>query len=163
MKRLLKTLLALTAALAIGLSARAWLFAPVRIAGNSMADTLLNGDIVLISRLTRAPGRGSVMECTFEGRPGTYVKRIVAMPGDTVQFEDNALILNGRPLSEPYVITETEDMSLTLGPDEYFMLGDNRAQSYDSRAEDMGCIGADRFLGRAVWILWPINRFGPVE
>lgn len=162
MKRLLTAVLALAVAIGLGFAARTWLFSAVRIAGTSMEDTLVSGDVVLITRW-EAPERGSVMQCTFTGRGGSYVKRVIGLPGDTVEFSGGQLIANGQPLSEPYVSSETEDMRITLGADQYFVLGDNRAESYDSRAEDMGCIRRDQFLGRARWILWPVSRFGPVE
>ena len=163
MKRLLTVIPTLLIAVALGFAVRTWGFSAVRIAGSSMADTLISGDIVLVTRFERAPRRGSVMECTFTGRDSSYVKRVIGLPGDTVEFSDGALFINDRPLSEPYVSSETEDMSILLGQDEYFVLGDNRAESYDSRAEDMGCIRRDQFLGRARWILWPLDRFGPVN
>lgn len=163
MKRILSFTLALTIAVCLGFAIRTWLFSAVRIAGSSMENTLFSGDIALITRFEKNPDRGDVMECTFSGRSGSYVKRVVGLPGDTVEFSGGALTINGRPLSEPYVSSATDDMRITLGPDEYFVLGDNRAESYDSRAEDMGCIRRDQFLGRARWILWPVSRFGPVE
>lgn len=162
MRRLLSILLAIVLALGIGFAARTYLFSTVRIAGASMETTLHSGDIVLVTRW-EAPEHGAVMQCTFDGRDSSYVKRVIGQPGDTIEFAGGALTLNGRPLSEPYVSSETDDMIVALGPDEYFVLGDNRAESYDSRAEDMGSIRRDQFLGRARWILWPISRFGPVE
>lgn len=162
MKRLIGVVLALSFALGIGYAARTYLFSTVRIAGASMENTLLSGDIVLITRW-EGPVHGAVMQCTFDGRDSSYVKRVIGQPGDTIGFSDGALSLNGRPLSEPYVSSETDDMTVVLGPDEYFVLGDNRAESYDSRAEDMGSIHRDQFLGRARWILWPVRRFGPVQ
>lgn len=163
MKRILTVFLVLLIAVGLGLAARTQLFSTVRIAGSSMEDTLVSGDIVLVTRFEREPVRGSVMECTFDGRDASYVKRVIGLPGDTVEFSSGTLYVNGSPLSEPYVSSETEDMTIALGPDEYFVLGDNRAESYDSRAEDMGCIRRDRFLGRARWILWPLDRFGPAS
>ena len=162
MKRLLSALLAIALAVGLGFAARTWLVSTVRIAGSSMEDTLVSGDVALATRWEE-PERGAVMQCTFPGRSGSYVKRVIGLPGDEIEFSGGQLIVNGRPLSEPYVSSETEDMRITLGPDEYFVLGDNRAESYDSRAEDMGCISRDHFLGRVRWILWPVSRFGPVE
>lgn len=162
MKRLLPCLIALAIAVGLGFAARTWLFSAVRIAGSSMEDTLLFGDIALITRWDK-PARGSVMQCTFTGRSGSYIKRVIGLPGDTVEFSDGQLIINGRPLSEPYVSSPTEDMCITLGADEYFVLGDNRVESYDSRSEDMGFIRRDQFSGRVRWILWPVSRFGPIE
>lgn len=163
MKRLLKVALLLAVAVALGLLARRWMATPVRIAGSSMEDTLLSGDVALVARLYGDARRGDVVQCRFPGRDGTYVKRVIGLPGDVVEFRDGALTVNGRPVSEPYVSSPTEDMRATLGADEFFVLGDNRAESYDSRAEDMGCVRGDDLLGRVCWILWPLNRVGPVE
>lgn len=163
MKKLPGALFAVALAVLIGFAARTWLFSAVRIAGTSMESTLHSGDIVLIIRSASAPEHGDIVECTFDSRSGTYVKRIIGLPGDSVEYSGGELLLNGRPRSEPYTSSETEDIIITLGPDEYLVLGDNRAESYDSRAEDMGCIRRDQILGRARWILWPISRFGPVE
>lgn len=162
MRRLLTCLIVLAVAIGLGFAARTWLFSAVRIAGSSMEDTLLSGDVVLVTRWD-APTRGSIMQCSFPGRSGSYVKRVIGLPGDVVEFRDGQLIVNNNPIAEPYVSSETEDMNISLSADEYFVLGDNRAESYDSRAEDMGCIHSEQFLGRVRWILWPINRFGPVE
>ena len=162
MRRLLTVLLVLTIAVGLGFAARTWLFSTVRIAGSSMENTLISGDIVLVTRFGK-PRRGSIMQCTFTGRSGSYVKRVIGLPGDTIEFSEGQLFVNSRPLSEPYVTSATEDMFVTLGEDEYFVLGDNRAESYDSRAADMGCIRRDQFLGRIQWILWPIDRFGFIE
>lgn len=167
MRRALRVLAGLILAAALGLAARQWLAGAVRIAGNSMADTLLSGDVVLVTRpdyaFGGAPRRGDIVECVFPGRDGRYVKRVVGLPGDRVEFLDGALLLNGRRISEPYVTSAAEDLRVELGPDEYFVLGDNRAESYDSRAADMGCVSRDCFLGRVRLILWPLDRLGIVE
>lgn len=162
MKRILALLLIFTLALGMGYAARTFLFSTVRIAGTSMENTLYSGDIALVTRWEQ-PVHGAVMQCTFDSRDSSYVKRVIGVPGDSVEFQDGVLTLNQRPLSEPYVSSETENTTVFLGYDQYFVLGDNRAESYDSRAEDMGFIRRDNFLGRVRWILWPLSRFGPVE
>ena len=103
------------------------------------------------------------MVCAFDGREDTYVKRVVGLPGDEIAFSEGQLTVNGQPVSEPYVSSPTDDFQITVGEGEYFVLGDNRAESYDSRAEDMGCVGRDGLLGRVRWILWPLDRFGGLE
>ena len=167
MKQFLRSALILVLAICAGLVLRHWVATPVRIAGISMADTLLSGDIVLVTRwdsLTGAlPERGSVIECTFPDRDGSYVKRLIGLPGESVEFSDGILIVDGRPLSEPYTSSRTDNFRAVLDTDEYLVLGDNRAESYDSRASDMGFISSSGFTGRVRWILWPLNRFGPVE
>ena len=160
-------LLALALAAALGLALRHWGVGLIRVAGSSMSDTLVSGDIVLATRFDYArggvPSRGDVVECRFPGRADTYVKRVIGVPGDEVVFQNGALALNGRSVAEPYVSSPTEDYAILLGADQYLVLGDNRAESYDSRMPDMGPLGADAFLGRVRWIVWPPNRIGPVE
>lgn len=166
MRRALRALAVILAAALIGLAARQWLVGAAHIAGASMADTLQNGDVALVTKLDyrlSEPARGDVVVCAFDGREDTYVKRVVGLPGDEIAFSEGQLTVNGQPVAEPYVSSPTEDFQITVGEGEYFVLGDNRAESYDSRAEDMGCVGRDGLLGRVRWILWPLNRFGGVN
>lgn len=170
MKRLrsaVKLVAILAAALALGLWARHWAIGTVRVSGASMWDTLCGGDVALVTRFDYAagntPNRGDVVECRFPGRGDTYIKRVVGLPGDTISFFGGALTINGRATREDYVSSLTEDYAVVLGEDEYLVLGDNRQESYDSRMADMGPIGADAFVGRVRFILWPIQRIGPVR
>ena len=163
MKRILRSLLILALAAAIGLLGRQLLFFTIRIEGTSMEGTLQSGDVVLAVRLNGAPAHGDIVQCTFPNRSGTYVKRVVGLPGDMLEFSGGTLTRNGRPTSEPFVSSPTEDLTVSLAMDEYYVLGDNRAESYDSRAGDMGCISRQDILSRVVWILWPLDHFGPVQ
>lgn len=167
MKRILKALLILVLFFALGLAVRQWGFGTVRIAGTSMNNTLINGDVVMVTRFDYAfggaPERGDIVECEFPERSDTYIKRVIGLPDESISFDGGALSVNGRPVSEPYVSSETEDFSARMSNEEYLVLGDNRAQSYDSRAAEMGPIGEDAFLGKVRWILWPLSRFGPVD
>ena len=161
----------LAAALVVLLAAGAGLLlrgavGTVRVAGTSMRDTLQGGDLALVTRLDRVrrdPRRGDVVECRFPDRADTYVKRIIGLPGDEVVFANGQLTVNASPVSEPYLSTPTDDFAISLGEDEYLALGDNRAESYDSRMADMGPIGRADILGRVRWILFPLSRFGPVR
>ena len=152
MRKAARIALALCLAVLAGLAARSFLFSAQRVYGTSMEGTLLSGDIVLVDRagyrLGNGPERGDVVLCTFPGRTGTYIKRVIGLPGDEISFFCGALTLNGRPVRESYVSSATEDYAITLGENEYLVLGDNRADSYDSRMADMGPLGADAFLGR---------------
>ena len=164
MKRLLSGVLIVLLAAVLGISARYFLFSTVRIAGTSMQDTLLSGDIALVWKTDRTPDYGEIIECRFPDRDGSYTKRVIGLPGDTIECTGGTLVRNGIPVSEPYVSSPTEDFQISVGEAEIFVMGDNRSESNDSRAEDMGCISAENgCLGRVCWILWPINRFGPVE
>ena len=162
-RRLTIALLTIALAAAAGLLLRHYAVGTVRVAGSSMEETLMGGDLALVTRETGSPGRGDVVECRFPGRTGTYVKRIVALPGDSVVFSGGQLSINGEAVDEPYASSATEDYAVQLGEDEYLALGDNRQESYDSRMEDMGPIAREDILGRVRWILYPLNRFGPIQ
>ena len=159
-------IVAVAVAVGTGMVLRQRAFGLVRVAGSSMAETLISGDLALVTRfdyVASAPERGDVVECRFPGRSGTYIKRVVGLPGDDVAFENGGLVLNGTAVEEPYLSTSTEDYRVSLGADEYLLLGDNRAESYDSRMADMGPVGRADIRGRARWIILPLNRFGPIH
>lgn len=163
MKRALKTLLTLAIITALGLAARHWLISTVRIAGTSMENTLMSGDIALVLRTDKSTAFGDVIECTFPGRNGSYVKRVTGLSGDVIEYSGGRLFRNGTPVSEPYVSSATGDFSAEVPIGSLFVMGDNRTESYDSRASDMGCIAQENVLGSVKWILWPLDRFGPVD
>lgn len=134
----------------------------VRIAGTSMEGTLMSGDVVLVTKfdyLSDAPERGHVVLCNLPGRSEHYVKRVIGLPGETVEIAAGQVLINGVPLNEPYAAISEEDYpARTLGADEFFVLGDNRAVSYDSREEDIGSLASGDFLGRVRCILRPLDR-----
>ena len=165
MRRLFAILAVLALVLVgLGLAIRMWGFGLVRITGTSMNQTLMNGDVVLVTRFDYlfggAPSFGDVVECRFPGRGDTYIKRVIGLPGDRVAFSEGSFYQNGFVISEPYVSSPTEDYEIALGDDQYLLLGDNRAESYDSRMPDMGPVGKDAFYGRVRAIVWPLRRLG---
>lgn len=169
MKRLpgaVRFALALALAVVLGLCVRRWVASAVRVAGTSMRDTLCSGDVALVTRFDYAgggtPDRGDIVECRFPDRADTFIKRVVGLPGDEIAFFGGALTVNGQTVPEPYVSSQTDDYAVALGEDEYLVLGDNRADSYDSRMADMGPVRSGDLLGRVRFILWPLDRFGPV-
>jgi len=137
---------------------RAFVFHTVRIEGTSMNNTLKSGDVVLmVSLFGQEPDRGDIVECAFPGRDGTYVKRVIGLPGEFVEIASNDTIINGIILPERYVSSETADYAIQLGEDQYLLLGDNRAESYDSRADDIGPASLSAFKGKALFSLWPFK------
>ena len=167
MRRWIPALLALAVCAALGFAVRLWGVGLARVTGSSMNNTLRDGDIVLVTRFDyrggRTPERGDVVECRFPGRDGDYIKRVMGLPGDSVAFSQGFLTLNGEPVMEPYVSSVTDDYAVELDDDQYLLLGDNRAESYDSRMSDMGAVGADAFSGRVRAVVWPIMRIGTVK
>jgi signal peptidase I len=164
-------------AIAVALLIQAFLVKPYRIPSPSMEDTLLVGDRVLADRISwrfSDPQRGDIV-VFHPPRPGpALIKRIVGMPGDTLSLRDGEVLVNGKRLAEPYVRradgrpepTEPFDTGLpwalqqpfTVPAGSYFMMGDNRTDSGDSR--DFGPIARGQLVGRAFARYWPLGRIG---
>ena len=134
---------------------RLTVFHTVRIEGSSMEDSLRSGDIALVTRMAGTPERGDVVECRFPGRSGTYVKRLIGLPGEHVEIRNGITYIDGQAVPEPWLTSYPDDYAVTLEADAYLVLGDNRAESYDSREEDMGPISKEDIIGRVRFVLWP--------
>ena len=158
----------LLAAFAAALFLRLFVVSLARIKGRSMLPTLHDRDFALVWRLgylLRMPQRGDVVICHYPGRkmkripflPQSFVKRVIGLPGDTVEWLEGELLLNGQPLREPYLDParcrfKRTRPPRTLGPDEYYVLGDNRDSSNDSRS--VGPIRRRAIRGRVVWLIY---------
>ena len=161
MKRLGKLILLVALGAAIGLLIREYVLGVSTVAGDSMQPTLMTGDRVLITRLdyiVGVPQRGDVVQLEIPGRDGEYLKRVVGLPGETVEIIGGVVHINGQALNETYATLSDDDFRIQLDEDEYFVLGDNRPVSYDSREEDFGVISAGCFRGRVRAIIWPPER-----
>lgn len=178
-------------ALALAIVLKTFVVQAFFIPSGSMEPTLLPpGDRVLVSKVLYHPHRGDII--VFEdphpgpqpdrsviggfvhwlsqglglARPADedFIKRVIGMPGETVQIRDHAVLVDGGPLPEPYL---TRDAKLSMGdygpvtvpPDALFVMGDNRGNSNDSRAS-LGFIPLDRVVGHAFVIMWPPSRLG---
>ncbi len=136
--------------------------------GESMSPTLEDGDNLIVDKITYRfsdPKRFDIIVFPFkENRTVYYIKRIIGLPGETVQIQDGKIYINGIELNEDYGAEPIEDPGIastpiTLGEDEYFVLGDNRNNSQDSRTAAVGNISRDEIFGRA-WIrFWPLDSF----
>ena len=127
-----------------------------------MEPGLLPGDRLLVERRAAAAGDVVVVNDPRDPRK-ELLKRIVALPGETVAFEDGRLLIDDAPLAEPYLgglpqVLGLEAAEWSLGEAEYFVLGDNRAHSTDSRT--FGPIAAAHIVGRAWFRYWPLGRVG---
>ena len=145
-----------------------------RVKGSSMLPTLQNGDWLFVWRLPylfRRPQRFDVVICHYPGRrirrlpflPQAFVKRIVGLPGETLEVIEGVLHADGIPLDEAFLSPEhtrffRQRPPVTLGPDEYFVLGDNRDASNDSRR--VGPLRRRAIRGRVLCRLWPPRRIG---
>ena len=145
-----------------------FLYQPVKVEGTSMMPTLDDQERIFINKFVyrfhfEKIDRGDTVVFWFPGDPSkSYIKRVIGMPGDRVEVHDGAVIVNGRPLEEDYVPQEYRDQSemrpTTVGPDEYFVLGDHRSSSNDSRT--WGMVPRHYIYGKAVFIYWPLDKMG---
>ena len=138
----------------------------LRIYGSSMSPTLVNGNIVTALR-GGSYGRGDIV--AFYYNEQILVKRIIGLPGEMVDIDaDGNVSIDGEPLDEPYLTEKSLgecDIELPYQVPEgrYFVMGDNRGVSSDSRSSQVGCIAEERIIGEVIFTLWPLSEFGTIE
>jgi len=192
-REILEWVLTIVAAIVIALPIRAFGFELVRVDGESMDNTLANGEIMIVTKYDYAstwlcfpwqdaeskekavrittggnPRRFDVVICRYPGRGDTnFVKRIVGLPGDTIEIRDGYLYVNGDRYDEPYIEDEFRSGRLnTFGPytvpdGEYFVMGDHRNNSNDSRSQ--GSISRDMIIGHVKTVLYPFSGVRGIE
>lgn len=140
----------------------------IEVSGYSMESTLHNQDRLILEKLTyhfSDPERFDIVVFThYENDKATfYIKRIIGLPGEKVQILDEDIFIDGERLEESYGLEEIENQGLaseeiTLGEFEYFVLGDNRNNSKDSRSKEVGNVSRDEIVGRAFLRIWPLSK-----
>ena len=139
-----------------------YLFTFARVDGGSMLDTFHSNNTTGVSRLEfriHDPQRGQIITCHYPGEGKTlFIKRIIGLPGETVELKEGKLYINGEELVETYItrIDERDFGPYQVGEDEYFVLGDNRPISKDSRM--VGCISRDDLYGLVMFVAYPFDE-----
>ena len=143
--------------------------------GASMENTLHNGDNLIVDKLSyrfHDPERFDIIVFPFQFQDNTYyIKLIIGLPGETVQImDDGSIYINGEKLEENYgmevIKPETIGRAaepIELGDDEYFVMGDNRNNSSDSRTDMVGNIKRENIIGKAWLRIWPVSDFGVLQ
>jgi signal peptidase I len=145
-----------------------FIYQPVKVEGTSMMPGLADQERIFINKFTYRFGLGSIERgdtVVFEF-PGdiskSYIKRVIGLPGDRVRIDDGQVYVNGDPLTEDYVEPDYRDdvpmREIVVKPDEYFVLGDHRNSSSDSRV--WGTVPRKYIYGKAVFCYWPLNKMG---
>ena len=169
-KETLKVILTYVAIVATVIIIRIFFVDPIRVDGRSMDDTLKNGEILLLNKIVYKKGEVRRFDIVVidEGNK-SIIKRVVGLPGETIEYKDNKLYINGKEMNDPYPSTKTDDFSIEdvghtkIPGDTYFVMGDNRTDSLDSRYPSVGVIKKSQILGRANFVIWPLNKFGKVK
>ena len=137
--------------------------------GDSMNNTLLDGDNLIVDKISyrfKDPERFDIIVFPYQYQEDTfYIKRIIGLPGETVQIEDGIIYIDGEILEESYGKEMMNSAGIAsqpieLGEEEYFVLGDNRNNSRDSRDPSVGMIQEDQIIGKAFIRIWPFEKFG---
>lgn len=171
-------------ALAICVFIYLFLFIPNQVDGQSMEPNFSHNELLLTNKVIQLIGdtsigeklsydykRGDVVIFQLPGHPD-FIKRIVAEPGDTVKIEDNHPVINGKLIKEAYIPTTFKTVGgtfledgeeLTVPSDSYFVMGDNREASKDSRANDVGFVERKYVKGKVFLRWWPLGDFGLIE
>ncbi|MEG2711170.1 MAG: signal peptidase I [Clostridia bacterium] len=168
-----KEILGWGGALAVALVAvflvHTFLFMMIRVDGRSMQQTLQDGDRIastVLDMKLNGPTRGTIVLCRYPGNDYFCVKRLIGMPGDTLKIVDGVTYIDGQPLQEPYVAFPEHGSTygpIHLSEDQYFVMGDNRANSLDSRSASVGPLKRDELIANVRLRLWPLDRIGMVN
>lgn len=158
--KLLKELLPYIIIIIVVIIIRTFIFTPVVVNGPSMMNTLHNGDVMILDKIGMKLGGIKRFDIVVIQTGKTkIIKRVIGMPGETISYHDNKLYINGKEVSDNHSNEITYDFDEIKIPDnEYYVLGDNRTDSVDSRI--LGTIPKNEILGHATFIIYPFNRFG---
>ncbi len=148
-----------------------FLYRPVKVEGTSMMPSLFDQERLFINQFTYKFKLGDIKRgdtVVFwypEDTTKSYIKRVIGLPGDSVEIDDGYVVINGKKLQESYVPPEYRDdrsyPKRTVPPDEYFVLGDHRVSSNDSRS--WGFVPRNYIYGKAVFVFWPPENMGTVH
>jgi len=146
-----------------------FLYQPVRVEGTSMVPALEDQDRLFINKIAYRMGdihAGDVVVFQYpRDHAKSYIKRVIAVPGDDLRIEHGRVYVNGVYLKEPYIQRIYDDdrsqSEIVLPPREYFVMGDHRSISSDSR--DFGPVNRDLIYGKAVFVYWPMEQVGVVR
>jgi signal peptidase I len=162
-KALRGTIYVLTIVAAVAVLIATLILPVLQIEGTSMEPTLSNGDIVLLSKTTRFE-RGDL--CGFTWNNKLLIKRVIGLPGDWIEINtDGTIYLNGDKLEEPYVehkaLGECDlEFPFQVPQEQYFVIGDMRESSIDSRNTVIGCIPKEQIVGKVFFRIWPFKNIG---
>ena len=174
-KELVSWIFTLGAAVIAALVIRTFIFEPIRVDGSSMADTLQDGEVMVVTKpeyLLGDPEFGDVVICKYPGRTENFVKRVMGVPGDEIMIIANIVFRNGQPLEEPYLTPDRNNNGFSMAPfklgdDEYFVMGDNRDNSHDSRNYynylTPAALTRDMIIGRVRCVVFPFSNIRGIE
>ncbi len=143
---------------------RTFIATPAIVSGASMDDTLHDGQLVIINKFIYRFSdikRFDIVVLTNEINNDKIIKRVIGLPNEKIEYKQNKLFINDELIETNFDYKDTDDFSYTTSEGEYFVLGDNRPVSKDSRM--LGVFTKDDFVGRVTYRLFPFNKFGKID
>jgi len=168
MSNMVKNILSYVIVIIVAILIKSYVFSPIRVDGTSMYPTLDDGDIMILNEIgyhLNGVSRFSIVVVKTDS--GRIIKRVIGLPGDNVVYKDNILYINGEEIKEEFSHDITHNFSLEeinydiIPEDYYFVVGDNRGNSKDSRI--IGLIHKSQIIGKTDFVVYPFNKFGKVR
>ncbi len=138
---------------------RAFLFTPIRVNGSSMNDTLDNGNYMILKKYDKKIERYDIV--VIKRGKDKLIKRVIGLPKEDIEYKENQLYIDGDLVENEFGKGTTYDFVDYCAKDEYFVLGDNREDSTDSRI--FGCVSKDDILGKTDFVFFPFSKWGSVK
>ena len=164
----IKEILSIIVVIIIAVIIKIFVFSPVKVNGNSMVPTLNDGDYMILNEIGyRMNGlkRFDIVVANINGE--MLIKRVIGLPGEKVEYAYNKLYVNGENVIENFKHDDTDDFSFSeldaevVPENHYFLVGDNRGNSKDSRI--IGFVPANKIMGKANFVIFPFNKIGTVQ
>ena len=136
-----------------------YLYSPVYVNGESMMSTLHDGDVMILDIVGSRNSHFQRFDIVVvDNGKELIIKRVIGLPGEHIQYLNHQLYINEKVVEDPYASNETDDFDVIVPKDEYFVMGDNRQNSMDSRY--FGTFSKEKILGRTSFVIFPFGRFG---
>lgn len=159
--KLLKSLIPYIIIIVVVVLIRTFLFSPALVNGSSMENTLYDGEIVIVNKIGLLSGIDRFDIVIVKVGDELLIKRVIALPNEKIEYKDNVLYINDEEIETPIEFEYTNDFVHTTGYDEYFVMGDNRDVSQDSRI--LGAFNKQNIEGKVDLVLYPFNKIGFVK
>ena len=139
-----------------------YVVSPIRVNGESMSKTLEDRDIMILDEISYRFGEIKRFDIVVVKKNGEYlIKRVIGLPGEVIRYEDNTLYINNKKIEEKFYHEETKDFETKVPKGKYYVMGDNRTNSVDSRM--IGPFSKKEIIGKTNFIVYPFHRFGTVQ
>lgn len=159
MKDKIREILGYVLIILVVLLVRAFLFTPIRVNGSSMNDTLDNGNYMILKKYDKKIERYDIV--VIKRGKDKLIKRVIGLPKEDIEYKENQLYIDGDLVENEFGKGTTYDFVDYCAKDEYFVLGDNREDSTDSRI--FGCVSKDDILGKTDFVFFPFSKWGSVK